>query len=155
MTKEELYTKVENLLYWDNSVGYMLDKDYIIWEEYAYIIVGNVIFITLENKEDAIMFRRLSQDWWTKVPMVNLDLQSALELLFVHYPYWYTNSSNSYLINNDGYILWAIYNGMKHNANIVVDWVKEKEFVQLKNWTKIDGKFKWADVDKLNKLIIW
>jgi hypothetical protein len=151
MNKEELLKEISDLINWDN--WYSISDEYEIWN-FNYKIIGNIIIITIPHRNDLRAFKTLLRDCGSKTPSFdNLDCQTSIELLFNHYPYWHTNWSNCFLIDDNNQIFWISWNWMEHNSFIKSSAIKYPWHIIINNQKKLDYNLYVEDIPKITNFL--
>ena len=150
MTKKDLISSVTELLF--SSNGYILSDKFEIWE-YWYKIVGHTIFVSIKDRNDKREFKRLVESYSFVAPTFdNLPYNSAIELLYSHYPYGVSNSANSILTNDKDEILAIQWNWLEDNDYIISSMTAHPWYTILNNKKKIEYILKVSDLE--NKKLI-
>lgn len=143
-----------------NSRDLNLDKNIDVTGQYTYNVVGNYIFVTVKNIEDIKDFAKLKRDAGETFPTYdNMTYETALEMLYHHYPYGHTNGSNCFLVNEKYEVLAVQWNSMKHNSFIMAKDISKKWFIVFNNKIKLEASMLYKDAESVrelfNKLRMW
>lgn len=148
MKKKEIINEVTELLF--SSNWYVLSDKFDIWE-YWYKIIGHTIFVTIKDRNDKREFKRLVENYSFSAPTFdNLPYNSAIELLYSHYPYGVSNSANSILVNDKEEILAIQWNKLTDNDFIVSAMTAHPWYTILNNKKKLNYILKVSDLDNNN-----
>jgi hypothetical protein len=142
----ELHSYVSDLFYYED---YRLSKSFNIWE-YWYELFWDTIKLTLKDTDDIKIFRWLISKNWTDSPNISeLWYEWSLELLFHHYPYWYTNWSNCILINWEWDVIAIQYNWSTDNCVLINHQLKKERYIVINNKKKLEYDLKYKDFNSI------
>jgi len=146
MNKEELIKKISELIQSEN--WYTISDEYNIWDTwYGFTIVGTVIILSLAHRNDLRAFKTIIRDNGSKSPIFdNIDYQTAIDLLFNHYPYGHTDWSNCFLIDDSNQIFWISWNKSEHNSFIKAHWIVHPGYILINKTKKLDYNLYVEDI---------
>ncbi len=149
MTKEELKEQLFNLLF---TKGYTINRQCEYGMPFWFSVIGTSITLELPNERERRAFASLINENETERPCLNsLSYEDSLEMLFLHYPFSYTNDSNCVLVNWKKEVLWIQWNGLKNtvflkNSSILTHpW-----YIVINNSKKLSVTLKQSDIWKIS-----